>query len=95
MVLIDHDFDDRIHDEIYVVPISTKFREPLSPHHVLVHDRRGYDPRTGLSEPCVAKCDCIKLMPKRKIVRRFGYLADEILERIEAAIDRLDDPGDP
>lgn len=95
VVLIDHEFDERVDDEIYVVPISTKFREPLPHHHVLVYDRHVYDPRTGLSKPCVAKCEHVMSMPTRKIVRRFGYLSDELLERIEAAIDMLDDSEGP
>lgn len=70
-------------DFFHVVGISTKFVESTKPPHwiKLPWDNGGHV-KTGLSEPCVAKCNWVCPVEKSQIIKPTGALHDIRLREI-------------
>jgi hypothetical protein len=73
---------------------STKFRFPLQFDEVLLYDRLGVRDRTGLSKPCVAKCEWIFTFEKARIVKKLGAAFEHQLQQIIEKLDLLAPPHD-
>jgi mRNA-degrading endonuclease toxin of MazEF toxin-antitoxin module len=70
-------------DQVVVVVVSSKLREPLPDHWVPLPWHP--DPRrvrTRLDRPCVAKCDWLAAVRLEDIKRASGTVSGEVLERI-------------
>lgn len=88
-VIVSSDDECRDGTSLLVIAITKQIEEPCPPHHILVHDSHRHDPATGLDHPCVAKCNWVRDIPIRKIVRRSGDMPSDLLEHILEAFDRI------
>jgi hypothetical protein len=68
---------------------TTKFRFPLQFDEVLLYDRLGVRDRTGLSKPCVAKCEWLYTFEKERIIKKLGAAFEHQLQLIIEKLDAL------
>lgn len=83
----DEDNDDR--DDLLVVAITRCIEHPLPEYHVIVQQDQKRDPVTGLSAPCVAKCNWVTEVKQSKVIRSLGRMPQNLLESIVKAYDRI------
>ncbi|WP_435011413.1 type II toxin-antitoxin system PemK/MazF family toxin [Tundrisphaera lichenicola] len=94
VLIIDPDEGCASGEAIQVVVISTKIENPCPDHHVRVHHDRNYDRFTGLSEPCVAKCNWAPSVEPRRFIKFLGSMPDDLLDSIIDKVNELlDDPS--
>src|SRR5688572_2032922 len=73
-------------EPIVAVAISTQISEPLSPTEVkLPYHPRG-TARTGLTRPCVAKCNWLCTLQQSELRATKGYVSGNVLNRILAIV---------
>ena len=90
-LIIDSDSNCSDGGEILVMAISSRHEIPVPNHHILVHDRNGRDSVTGLTRPCWAKCNWVRLVAMNRITGRLGDMPDDLLVRIYDKYCELDD----
>lgn len=94
VLVIGSDEDCASGGPLQVVVISTKIQNPCPEFHVRVHDSKKTDPRTGLYEPCVAKCNWIQDVEHRRVIKGIGSMPDDLLDPIINKVNELiDDCG--
>ena len=89
--------DDRECDAggpISVVMISKSPTLPCPAYHIKVHETTTRDPLTGLHYPCWAKCNIVRDIELRRILRSWGHMPDHLLDLIVVAYDKIDDDPD-
>jgi len=89
VIIIDTDEACASGDPIQVVVISTKIEVNWPHYHIKIHDVNKTDPRTGLYEPCVAKCNWCQEIEPRRIIRSTGSTPDALLDLIIDKINEL------
>jgi mRNA-degrading endonuclease toxin of MazEF toxin-antitoxin module len=92
-VIIDSDDTCNNGEPIMVVAISKRPRIPCPYFHIEVHTSYTVDPTTGLNFPCWAKCDWVRFLEPRRIIRSRGHMPDNLLELIVDAYDELERTG--
>ncbi len=85
-MILTRNSDLRPGDPIQVVAITTDIGEVPRPYWVSVPNNS----KTGLSERCVAKCNWIREIPERRIIRSSGDMPDDEFEQILECFDRLE-----
>jgi len=63
-------------------------------YHFVVHDSHDAHYITGLTYPCVAKCNWPREIEERRVIRSLGTMPDELLAKICEAYDRICDDDD-
>jgi mRNA-degrading endonuclease toxin of MazEF toxin-antitoxin module len=89
VVIIDTDEGCASGDPLQVVVISTKITEDHPHYHIKVHDNHKINPRTGLYQPCVAKCNWCQEIESRRIINSLGSMPDDLLDAIIDKINEL------
>ena len=89
VIIIDSDEGCASGAPIQVVVISTKVKDPCPHFHLRVHDTSEFDPRTGLYEPCVVKCNWCQEVEHRRIIKPMGSIPDDMLDLIINKINEL------
>lgn len=74
--------------------ISTSPTEPCPHYHVKLHDGDAKDPITGLCRSCWAKCNVVREMEPRRIIRSWGHVPDDLMDGIADIYDRLCEDDD-
>ena len=82
-------------DFVHVVGITGSFDEPLPAHWIKLPYSNGGHVKTGLSKPCVAKCNWVVPVQKIEIIRHVGALHAIRLNQIIEAIRRLRSTSEP
>jgi hypothetical protein len=75
-----------------VIAITRNIEDPRPDIHVVVHCDRRRDPVTGLTAPCVAKCNWVR--EQDKVIRILGRMPEDLLKSVVETFDRIQaDPG--
>jgi mRNA-degrading endonuclease toxin of MazEF toxin-antitoxin module len=88
-VIISNDVENDAGEPLLLIAITRNIEDPCPAHHVFVHRGTKRDRRTGLRDPCVAKCNWVRQVPQSRVIRSLGYLPDDVLEAIVAQFDRI------
>ena len=92
VVIVDTDEACASGDSLQVVVISTKIQTPCPHFHLKVHSSFKTDPRTGLYEPCVVKCNWRQVVDQRRLLGpQLGSMLDTTLDMIIEKINELID----
>jgi mRNA-degrading endonuclease toxin of MazEF toxin-antitoxin module len=89
VVIIGSDADCGSGGPLQVVVISTKISDPRPDFHILVHHDNSLNSRTGLYEPCVAKCNWVQDVARDRVIEAIGNMPDELLDPIILAVNQL------
>jgi mRNA interferase MazF len=81
-LILQNDIANRHSPITIVAAITSQFEEPLYPTEVLITPPEG-----GLTAPSVVLLNQIRSIDRRRLVRRVGTVAQEILERVNRAIE--------
>ena len=65
----------------WLVGISTRFSEPPPRHWLLLPFAPGGDKVTGLTQPCVLKCNWVKSKPVQQLSGVIGVVPPEIFDK--------------
>lgn len=87
IVSSDQDNDQGL--DLLVIAITKNIENPCPDFHVLVHGDWTKDPRTGLSAPCVAKCNWVREVRQDKVIQSLGYMPEDLLEVIVEEFDKI------
>ncbi len=88
-LIISSDLDNDRGEDLQVVAITTKIENPSPPYHIVIASMSKPDPRTGLSRPCVAKCNWLRNVKQNKVIRSRGYVDPDLLDEIVDQLDKL------
>ena len=88
-IIISPDHECESDEILLFLAISTSIKYPLPDYHFYVHNSYDLDGCTGLSRPSVAKCDWVREIPRRRILRSMGYVPDDLMEVIIRRFDSL------
>jgi mRNA-degrading endonuclease toxin of MazEF toxin-antitoxin module len=94
VIVIDTDEACASGEPLQVVVISTKIEKNCPHYHIKVHDSNRINQKTGLYEPCVAKCNWCQEIEYRRIINPMGSLPDALLDPIIEKINELLDDDD-
>jgi RecB family endonuclease NucS len=72
-----------------VIAITRSIEDPKPDHHIVVHRDWKRDPVTGLTAPCVAKCNWVREVNPDRVIRSLGKLPQDVLEVIVETFDRI------
>jgi mRNA-degrading endonuclease toxin of MazEF toxin-antitoxin module len=75
--------------DLLVVAITKNIEDPRPDHHIVVHRSWKRDPVTGLTAPCVAKCNWAREVEQDKVIRSLGRMPQDLLEAIVEAFDKI------
>jgi len=89
-MILTRDSDLKAGEPIQVVAITTSIQEALLPYWVPVPYQWPTHPETGLCNPSVAKCNWIREIPERRIIKSLGDMPDDEFEKILDWFDRLE-----
>lgn len=73
-------------DEFVVAAISTQFSDPLPSNWIPLPWSRDGRGRSGLSKPCVVKCDWIRRVTRQEVVFIRGWLPATLMDEIMRAV---------
>ncbi len=76
-------------DSLLFLMISKSPTEPCPFYHIKVHNSTSRNPVTGLYYPCWAKCNIVREMEQRRIIKPWGHMPDELFDSILEIYDRL------
>ena len=76
-------------NNLWVLAITRGIQDPSPSYHFVIHDRNTRDPTTGLTFPCVVKCNWFREIPQNRVIKRIGHMPDDLLKSIVEAFDRL------
>lgn len=74
---------------LFVLAITKGIQDPCPHFHIPVHDSYATDSVTGLSFPCVAKCNWVREVEFRRVIRGLGCMPDALLMTIIAKFDEI------
>jgi hypothetical protein len=75
--------------ELQVIAITRSIENPCPHYHIKIHHSHKRDPITGLTAPCVAKCNWVRDVRQDKVIRTLGRMPDDLLEIIVDTFDRI------
>ena len=88
-LIISRDEENEQGNDLQVVAITTKIEHPSPPYHVVIHDGSAPNPIHSLTARCVAKCNWVRDIEQRKVIRSLGRLPDDKIEKIVDQFDRI------
>jgi mRNA-degrading endonuclease toxin of MazEF toxin-antitoxin module len=88
-LIISSDADNDRGEDLLVVAITTKIETPCPPHHIVIVSETAPNPRSGLSVPCVAKCNWARDIKQDKVIRSLGFLDNDLLRAVVEQYDGL------
>ena len=89
VLIISSDEDNDRGQDLLVIAITKNIEDPSPSFHIVVHRDWKRDPVTGLTAPCVAKCNWVRDVRQDRVIRSLGYMHEDLLERIVDAFDRI------
>jgi mRNA-degrading endonuclease toxin of MazEF toxin-antitoxin module len=89
-MILTRDADLGSGEPLQVVAITKSIGENPPAYWVPVPHGRPAHPVTGLFEPSVAKCNWIREVEERRVIKGLGDMPDDEFERILDWIDRLE-----
>jgi mRNA-degrading endonuclease toxin of MazEF toxin-antitoxin module len=89
VIVIDTDEACTSDDPLQVMVISTRIRIDCPHYHIKVHESYKLNHKTGLYEPCVAKCNWCQEIEYRRIISSMGSLPDDLLDLIIDKVNEL------
>ena len=72
-----------------MIAITKSIDQPSPDYHVIVHRDWWRSPVTGLTAPCVAKCNWVRDVKQDRVIRTLGRMPNDLLETIVEAFDAL------
>jgi mRNA-degrading endonuclease toxin of MazEF toxin-antitoxin module len=75
--------------DLLVIAITKSIEDPRPDYHVVVHRSSKRDVVTGLTAPCVAKCNWVRDVKQDKVIRTLGKMPEHLLRIVVEAFDRI------
>ena len=87
-LIISSDDDNDQGRDLLVIAITRSIEDPPE-YHVVVHRDWKLDSETGLTAPCVAKCNWVREVKQDKVIRSLGNMPSDRLNVIVDAFDEI------
>jgi mRNA-degrading endonuclease toxin of MazEF toxin-antitoxin module len=94
VLIISRDEENDEGKDLLVIAITKNIEEPRPDYHVIVHRDWKRDPVTGLTAPCVAKCNWATDVKQDNVIRSLGRMPQDLLDAIVEAFERIQADGD-
>jgi mRNA-degrading endonuclease toxin of MazEF toxin-antitoxin module len=88
-LIISSDEENDLGEPLQVIAITKSIDNPFPKYHIWVHDGWNKHPKTGLTAPCVAKCNWVREVEQNAVIRSIGYMPLDILEVIVSEFDTI------
>jgi mRNA-degrading endonuclease toxin of MazEF toxin-antitoxin module len=88
LVVVSPTVDVEAGKPIVAVAISTQFAEPPATTEVKLPFHPRGSARTGLTKPCVAKCNWLCTLPQSDVRATRGYVSGNVLKSILAIVNQ-------
>jgi mRNA-degrading endonuclease toxin of MazEF toxin-antitoxin module len=88
-LIISNDEDNDRGLDLMVIAITKNIADPKPDYHLIVHEDWKRSPVTGLTAPCVAKCNWVRDVKQDKVIRSLGKMPADLLRDIVEAFDKL------
>jgi mRNA-degrading endonuclease toxin of MazEF toxin-antitoxin module len=75
--------------DLLVIAITRNIEDPSPDFHVVVHRDWKRDRVTGLTAPCVAKCNWVRDVKQDRVIRALGKMPEDLLKVIVETFDRI------
>jgi mRNA-degrading endonuclease toxin of MazEF toxin-antitoxin module len=75
--------------DLLVIAITRNIEDPKPDIHVVVHRDWKRDPVTGLTAPCVVKCNWVRDVKQDNVIRSLGRMPEDLLKVIVETFDRI------
>jgi mRNA-degrading endonuclease toxin of MazEF toxin-antitoxin module len=88
LVVISSTVDVEAGKPVVAAAISTQFAEPLAPTEVRLPFHPKGSARTGLTKPCVAKCNWLCTLQQSAVRATRGYVSGKVLKSILSIVNQ-------
>jgi mRNA-degrading endonuclease toxin of MazEF toxin-antitoxin module len=88
-LIISRDEENDRGEDLQVIAITTQIEDPCPPYHVVLVSSPAPSRGTGLSKPCVAKCNWVRDVKQSKVIRSLGFLDLDLLTEIVNQFNKL------
>ncbi len=88
-LIISNDDENDQGQDLLAIAITKSIEDPRPDYHVIVRRDWKRDPVTGLTAPCVAKCNWVREVKQDRVIRSLGRMPEDLMRLIVEAFDRI------